>query len=247
STATPMVEDDMANDVEVGQVEERNEEPHKVVTCSLVQSIKEDFFEPLPPLMIWEELETKQELATVDDCNESVEEDPKSLIWGSVNLSSHSHEITALTHGEINEEESTSIGTRSTSVGYEKSTEDALVKLEDMAKDDEIDKTYHLDGLVNTSIVKEQDRKMSTGFDTWIDEDNSEFSVDDDHVLYGVDDFVDDIHSGPATQELSLMGIEDIHSSSFVMSLIYYDMAALHLLIGDFIFIELSWVNSYPT
>ncbi|KAH9315625.1 hypothetical protein KI387_024252, partial [Taxus chinensis] len=56
-------------------------------------------------------------------------------------------------------------------------------------------------------------------------EDNSEFSVDD-HVLHGVDDFVDDIHSGPATHELSLMGVADIHNSSLVMSPIYH-MAAL--------------------
>ncbi|KAH9314364.1 hypothetical protein KI387_022991 [Taxus chinensis] len=56
-------------------------------------------------------------------------------------------------------------------------------------------------------------------------EDNLEFSVDD-HVLHGVDDFVDDVHSGPVTHELYLMGVEDIHSSSLVMSPIY-DMAAL--------------------
>ncbi|KAH9308683.1 hypothetical protein KI387_036594, partial [Taxus chinensis] len=63
-----------------------------------------------------------------------MEEDPKNLIWGSVNLSSYSHEITTIPHGEMNEEESTSMGTQSTSVGYKTSTEDALVKLKDMAK-----------------------------------------------------------------------------------------------------------------
>ncbi|KAH9324845.1 hypothetical protein KI387_005023, partial [Taxus chinensis] len=51
------------------------------------------------------------------------------------NLSPYSHEIAALTHGEKNEEESTSVGIQSTCAGYENSTEDALVKLEDMAKE----------------------------------------------------------------------------------------------------------------
>ncbi|KAH9321916.1 hypothetical protein KI387_016555, partial [Taxus chinensis] len=76
--------------------------------------------------MIWEE---------VDACNESVKEDPKSLIWDSINLSPYSHEMAALTHGEKNEEESTNVGIQSTCAGYENSTEDALVKLEDMAKE----------------------------------------------------------------------------------------------------------------
>ncbi|KAH9298267.1 hypothetical protein KI387_029949, partial [Taxus chinensis] len=51
--------------------------------------------------MIWEE---------VDDYNDNMEEDPKNMIWCSINLSSHSHEIIALTHGEKNEEESTNVG-----------------------------------------------------------------------------------------------------------------------------------------
>lgn len=77
---------------------------------------------------------------------------------------------------------------------------------------------------------------------------NPEFPVEIVDHSHDVDsDLVDDSLSGPATQELSVMSSDGIHSSILSLSPISLDMTVISLLIGDFIFFDSLWTSGCPS
>lgn len=70
---------------------------------------------------------------------------------------------------------------------------------------------------------------------------NSEFSADIGYFLHGGDGIDNEAHSGPATNELSFIGIEGVPNAPFILSPLSYDKAVLYLLIGDSVFLDLTF------
>lgn len=119
---------------EIQYVDERIEELHKDVPCSLVTSVEEDLFEAPAPLITREGHVTSQGLVMFDESKERIEEEPRTLVWYSSRLPSNSHEFAAFTHGITDEEESIGVGTQSASIGHNIFNEEVLVKVKYMTQ-----------------------------------------------------------------------------------------------------------------
>lgn len=207
----------------------------------------EDFFEPLQFLITWENYETNRDSMLFDDYNASIEENTKGLILDSDVLLPHSYEIATLTFGKTCKEESISAGTQDACINH----------------DNLYDASHHKTDFRHFgAAVIEQSQKLNEG---WLEKANKakivaqqaklhlqhvrdvHHSFDDerhelinsefpfevfDHSLGDDSDLLDDFLGGPATLSLSPISL---------------DMAAISLLIGDFIFFDSTWDSGCPS